>query len=91
MNVDMSRTNLESRFPVLVSPTDKPMRCGLMMTKDSFIQEKETMSDNQNQNPWTDAERDSFRKLLRMAGILFIGILLAGTVAAGLSSLLGTL
>jgi hypothetical protein len=49
------------------------------------------MSDNQDQNPWTDAERDSFRKLLRMAGILFIGILLAGTVAAGLSSLLGTL
>ena len=49
------------------------------------------MSDNQDRNSWTDAERASFRKLLKMAGILFIGILIAGTVAAGLSSILGTL
>ena len=49
------------------------------------------MTDNQNDSSWTDAERNSFRKLLRMAVILFIGILVAGTVAAGLSSILGTL
>jgi hypothetical protein len=50
------------------------------------------MPDNQsNHMPWTDAERDSLRKLLRMAGILFIGILVAGTVAALLSLVLGTL
>ena len=49
------------------------------------------MPDDQNNNSWTDAERESFRKLLRMAGILFIGILLAGTAAAILSSILGTL
>ncbi len=49
------------------------------------------MPDNQKNDSWTDAERASFRKLLRMAGILFIGILIAGTVAAILSSILGTL
>ena len=50
------------------------------------------MPDNQpNHTPWTDAERDSLRKMLRMAGILFIGILVAGTIAALLSSALGTL
>lgn len=49
------------------------------------------MPDNQNNDSWTDAERASFRKLLKMAGFLFIGILIAGTVAAGLSSVFGTL
>jgi len=49
------------------------------------------MSDNQNDNSWTDAERESFRKLLKMARNLFIGIVIAGFVAAILSSILGTL
>jgi hypothetical protein len=50
------------------------------------------MPDNQTKkNSWTDAERDSFRKLLRMVGILFIGIVVAGTIAALISSAFGTL
>lgn len=50
------------------------------------------MPDHQSNNTsWTNAERDSFRKLLRMAGILFMGILVAGILAALLSSALGTL
>jgi len=40
---------------------------------------------------WTNEERDGIRNLLRMAAILFIAIVIAGIVAALISSALGTL
>lgn len=50
------------------------------------------MADESNNRPaWTDAERDGIRKLLRMAGMLLIAIVLAGVIAAVVSSSLGTL
>lgn len=50
------------------------------------------MTDKQsNQSGWTQAERAAFRKLLRMGLILFLAIVIAGAIAALLSSSLGTL
>ena len=50
------------------------------------------MPENQSKHtPWSDAERDSLRNLLKMVAILFMGIIAAGTVAAFISSALGTL
>ncbi len=40
---------------------------------------------------WTAAERAALRKLIGMALIILLAIVLAGTVAALLSSALGTL
>ena len=40
---------------------------------------------------WTAAERASLRKLARMALILLLAIIVAGTIAALLSSSLGNL
>ena len=39
---------------------------------------------------WTAAERQALRKLIRMALILLLAIAVAGTIAALLSSALGT-
>ncbi len=39
---------------------------------------------------WTAAEREALRKLIRMALILLLAIVIAGTIAALLSSALGT-
>ena len=39
---------------------------------------------------WTAAERQALRKLIRMALILLLAIVIAGTIAALLSSALGT-
>ncbi len=39
---------------------------------------------------WTVAERQALRKLIRMALILLLAIAVAGTIAALLSSALGT-
>lgn len=39
---------------------------------------------------WTPAERQAWRKLIRMALILLLTIAVAGTIAALLSSALGT-
>lgn len=49
------------------------------------------MSDQSPKNPWTKEERDGIRHLLRMAGLLFLAITVAGLIAALLSSALGTL
>ena len=50
------------------------------------------MADKRNsQSGWTQAERDAFRKLLRMGLILLLVIVIAGAVAALLGSALGTL
>lgn len=50
------------------------------------------MADKQNnQSGWTPAERAAFRKLVRMGLILFLVIVIAGAMAALLSSALGTL
>ena len=43
-----------------------------------------------DKTPWTAAERAALRKLLRMALILLLAIAVAGTMAAWLSSALGT-
>lgn len=48
-------------------------------------------SEPKTSNEWTQAERDSLRKLLRMAGFLFLAIVIAGGIAAVVSSGLGTL
>ena len=42
-------------------------------------------------NKWTAAERAALRKLLRMAIIMLLAIVVAGTLAALFSSALGTL
>lgn len=47
--------------------------------------------DPSNRHPWTEAERAGIRKLLRMAGILLAFIMIAGIIAAFLSTALGTL
>lgn len=50
------------------------------------------MADKRNsQSGWTQAERDAFRRLLRMGLILFLVIAAAGAAAALLGSALGTL
>lgn len=50
------------------------------------------MADKRNsQSGWTQAERDAFRRLLRMGLILFMVIAAAGAAAALLGSALGTL
>ena len=60
---------------------------------DLWVNIKDTNYDRSrtDNRSWTDAEREGFRKLLRAAGILFIAIVIAGTIAALLSSALGTL
>ncbi len=50
------------------------------------------MADKRNsKSGWTQAERAAFRGLLRMGLILFLAIVIAGVIAALLSSALGTL
>lgn len=50
------------------------------------------MADKRNsKSGWTQAERVAFHKLLRMGLILFMAIVIAGAIAALLSSALGTL
>lgn len=39
---------------------------------------------------WTAAERQALRKLIRMALVMLLAIVVAGTIAALLSSALGT-
>lgn len=48
-------------------------------------------SDTDKPNGWTQAERDGIRNLLKMGLILLCAIIVAGGVAAFLSSTLGTL
>ena len=49
------------------------------------------MADNEKeQSGWSDAEREALKKLLRMAFILLLAIVVAGTIAALLSSFPGT-
>ena len=64
--------------------------CGLIeSTQDSWW---DTMADEpERKGAWTEAERAALRKLLRMALILLLAIIVAGTIAALLSSSLGTL
>ena len=45
----------------------------------------------QRKGEWTAAERAGLRKLLRMGLIMLLAIIVAGTIAALLSSALGTL
>lgn len=42
-------------------------------------------------NGWTDEERAGLRTLMRMGVYLLIGIIVAGTIAAVLSLMMGTL
>ena len=64
--------------------------CGLIIFKWSV--EWALMADKRNsKSGWTQAERAAFRKLLRMGLILFLAIVIAGAIAALLSSALGTL
>ncbi len=50
------------------------------------------MAEDPNQRPgWTNEERAGIRNLLKMAGVLLIAIVIAGVIAAALSSALGTL
>ena len=56
------------------------------------VHSDELMADKRNsQSGWTQAERDAFRKLLRMGLILLLVIVIAGAAAALLGSALGTL
>ena len=49
------------------------------------------MADEPNgERGWTTAERQALRKLIRMGLILLLAIVVAGTIAALLSSALGT-
>jgi|GEM_PF-3430157 len=47
--------------------------------------------ESNNGRSWTDEERAGIKKLVRMAGILFLAIAMAGVIAAVISSALGTL
>ena len=50
------------------------------------------MTDEPNgERGWTAAERQALRKLIRMGLILLLTIVIAGAIAAFLSSALGTL
>ncbi len=49
------------------------------------------MADKGNkQSGWSDAERKALKNLLRMALVLLLAIVIAGTIAALLSSFPGT-
>ena len=50
----------------------------------------EMSKESKQERGWTAAERQALRKLIRIALILLLAIVIAGTIAALLSSALGT-
>ena len=51
----------------------------------------ETMADEpKEESSWTPEERQALRQLIRMGLVLLLAIIIAGTIAALLSSALGT-
>jgi len=49
------------------------------------------MSEQKQDEGWSASERAGLRNLLRMAGFIFLALIIAGTIAAFLSLILGTL
>ena len=50
----------------------------------------EMTDERKSETGWTAAERQALRRLIRMGLILLLAIVIAGTIAALLSSALGT-